>query len=73
MFNSLSALPAYDNILKDSVDHLLSDVENPIELRVVHITGELNIVADTLSHGFFHTVIDSAPGIVINNFSPPCI
>ena len=73
MFNSLSALPAYNNILKDSVDHLLSDIENPIELRVIHIAGELNIVADALSCGFFHTVVDSAPDIVINNFSPPRI
>ena len=71
MFNSLSALPVYNNILKGSVDHLLSDIGNPIDLRVIHIAGKLNTVADTLSQEHFHTVIDYAPGIVINNFSPP--
>ena len=32
IFNSLSALPAYNNILKNSIDHLLSDIDNPTDL-----------------------------------------
>ena len=71
MFNSLSALPAYNEILKSSVDHLLSDIDNPIDLRVIHIAGELNTVADALSREYFHTAIDHAPNIVIKKFSPP--
>jgi hypothetical protein len=71
IFNSLSALPAYNEILKCSVDHLLSNLDHPINLRVLHIAGELNTVADALSRGHLHTVIDNAPGIAIKTFSPP--
>ena len=73
IFNSLSALPAYNEILKSSVDHLLSDLNNPIDLRVIHIAGELNVVADALSRGNLHTAINNAPGMVITNFTPPRI
>lgn len=71
MFNSLSALPAYNGILKAAVDHLLLDVHNFIQLWVVHVPGHLNTIADTLSRGELHTVIDTIPGITINLFSPP--
>ena len=73
MFNSLSALPAYNEILKAAVDHLMLDVDNLIQLRVIHIPGHLNTVADALSRGALHTVVDSIPDIVINMFSPPLI
>jgi hypothetical protein len=65
MFNSLSALPAYNSILKDAVDQLLSDINNPIQLRVIHIAGESNTVADALSRGQLHIVVDNVPGITI--------
>jgi hypothetical protein len=73
MFNSLSALPVYNGILKSAIDHLLSDINHPIDLRVLHVAGELNTVADALSRSQFHTVVDNVPGIVINTFSPPHI
>ena len=73
MFNSFSALPAYNEILKAAVDHILADLENPIQLRVIHVPGELNSVADALSRGQLHTVVDNIPNIVINHFSPPHI
>jgi hypothetical protein len=71
MFNSLSALPAYNEILKSAVDHLLSDLANPVQLRVIHVPGDTNIVADALSRGQLHTAIDNVPNISIHNFSPP--
>jgi hypothetical protein len=73
MFNTLSALPAYNEILKAAVDHLLLDVNNPIQLRVVHVSGQLNMIADALSRGELYTVVDNVPDIVIDNFSPPLI
>jgi hypothetical protein len=73
MFNSFSALPAYNGILKDAVDQLLSDIDNPIQLRVMHVPGESNTVADALSRGQLHTVVDNVPGITIDTFSPPRI
>ena len=73
IFNSFSALPIYNEILKTAVDHLLSDINNPIQLRVIHVPGNSNTVADALSRGELHTVVDSVPGIVIDIFTPPRI
>jgi hypothetical protein len=73
MFNTFSALPSYNEILKGAVDHLLSDLDNPIQLRVIHIPGHQNSVADALSRGHLHIVADDVPDIVIDTFSPPLI
>ena len=73
IFNSFSALPAYNEILKATVDHLLTDHNTPIQLRVIHIPGELNIVADALSRGKLHTVVDEVPNIQLQLFLPPRI
>lgn len=73
MFNSLSALPPYNEILKAAVDHLLSDLTAPIQLRVIHVSGELNTVADALSRGKLYSVVDEVPNIVTHLFSPPLI
>ena len=71
VFNSLLALPAYNEILKATVDHLLSDLTNPMQLHVIHVPGDLNTVANALSWGFLHTVVDSIPDFVIEHFLPP--
>jgi hypothetical protein len=71
MFNSLSALPEYNEILKSAVDHLLSDINNPIQLRVIHVPGEDNSMADALSRGQLHAIVDSIPHINIHTFPPP--
>ena len=73
MFNSLSALPAYNKILKSAVNYLIMDVENHIQLRVVHVPGHDNIITDALSRGELHVVVNNIPNIVINTFSPPQI
>ena len=73
MFNSLSALPSYNEILKATVDHLLLDINNPIQLRVLHVPGHINTVADALSRGELHTVVDLVPNVTIDLFSPPRI
>ena len=73
IFNSFSALPVYNKILKTAVDHLLSDINNPIQFCVIHVPGHSNMVAETLSQGELHTVVDSVPGIMIDIFTPPQI
>lgn len=73
MFNSLSALPSYNEILKATVDHLLLDINNPIQLRVLHVPGHINTVADALLRGELHTVVDLVPNVTIDLFSPPRI
>jgi hypothetical protein len=71
MFNSLSALPAYNELLKCAVDHLLSDLVTPMQLRVIHVPGDQNIVADSLSRRQLHIAVDNVPSIAINTFIPP--
>ncbi|KAJ6628408.1 hypothetical protein B0H10DRAFT_1752314, partial [Mycena sp. CBHHK59/15] len=68
IFNSLKALPAYNEILKSSVDVLL---RHDLELRVLHVPGKLNTVADAISC-WKNTVAESlVPGLSIHPFVPP--
>ncbi|KAF9455246.1 hypothetical protein BDZ94DRAFT_1180392 [Collybia nuda] len=68
MFNSLRALPPYNPILTSSVDSLLSQ---SIDIRVLHIDGSKNSVADALSRGKFELAKSLAGNLSIINFTPP--
>ena len=68
MFNSLACLPLYNHILRRSVDILLS---TEIDLRVLHIPGEENGVADALSRCNFDKALSLAADLKINLFQPP--
>ncbi|KIK61188.1 hypothetical protein GYMLUDRAFT_166761 [Collybiopsis luxurians FD-317 M1] len=68
MFNSLSALPAYNPILMAAVDIM---TEFHIDLRVIHIPGSENSVADALSRSQFALARSLRPGIRIQKFQPP--
>ncbi|PPR03806.1 hypothetical protein CVT26_000980, partial [Gymnopilus dilepis] len=60
IFNSLSALPEFNDLLKAAVDvMILCD----IKVRVLHIPGELNTIADTLSRSAFITALDCNPSV----------
>lgn len=65
MFNSLRALPEYNCILKAAVDILL---EGKHQLRVLHIAGEENEIADALSRGEFMRALDLEPSLSIQSF-----
>lgn len=67
MFNSLSALPEYNHILKEAVDILL---EGGHDLRVLHIAGKLNLVVDAHSRFKFMKALSVQPGLTIHNFEP---
>ena len=67
MFNSLKALPEYNCILKAAVDILL---RCDFQLRVLHVAGELNIVADALSRAEFMKALRAHPGLIIKTFEP---
>ena len=67
MFNSLRALPMYNCILKSAVDILL---EGKHQLRVLHIAGERNEVADALSRGEFMRALSLQPTLTIQSFEP---
>ncbi|KAJ3727532.1 hypothetical protein C8R42DRAFT_340177 [Lentinula raphanica] len=68
IFDSLSARPDYNFILQAAVDELIL---HDIDLRVIHIKGEDNLVADAISRGDFLKASQLAPGIFIKLFQPP--
>ncbi|KAI0652021.1 hypothetical protein C8Q79DRAFT_898483 [Trametes meyenii] len=68
IFNSLRASPPYNPILKSAVDVML---EVDLDVRVDHIPGELNIVADALSRNNVALVHHLVPGITVLPLTPP--
>jgi hypothetical protein len=68
IFHSLRSLPAYNDLLKFTVSLLL---KFNISLRVVHIPGEDNGIADALSRFDNPRAIDACPGLSISAFQPP--
>ncbi|KAJ7471116.1 hypothetical protein FB451DRAFT_1253038 [Mycena latifolia] len=68
IFNSLKALPSYNDILKSAVDILLL---HDIELRVLHVRGKLNTVADAISRWKNSLAVSLVPRLSILPFSPP--
>ncbi|KAI5822215.1 DNA/RNA polymerase [Schizophyllum commune Tattone D] len=68
MFHSLRAQALYNPILTSAVDLLLA---HDVQLRVVHIPGTQNIVADALSRFDNTAAIAADPTITILPFIPP--
>ncbi|KAJ7636294.1 hypothetical protein FB45DRAFT_705125, partial [Roridomyces roridus] len=68
IFGSLRALPAYNEILKSSVDVLIG---GDLELRVLHVPGAQNSVADAISRWDNDRAVSLVPGLLIHPFSPP--
>jgi len=68
MFNTLHALPAYNPILITAVEFLL---KTGIQLRVLHISRNINHVADALSRLDSATAQRLQPRLVVSNFTPP--
>jgi hypothetical protein len=67
MFNSLRALPEYNCILKAAVDILLV---SGLRLRVLHVAGCDNEVADALSRADFMRALHFRPNLSIRAFEP---
>ena len=68
MFHSLSALPGYNDLLMHAVGLLIPSSSS---LRVLHVPGAENSVADALSRGLFTIALSLHPGLVIRLFRPP--
>jgi hypothetical protein len=68
MFNSMRADPGYNTILMEAVDTL---IETGISLRVFHIAGEDNTVADALSRSMFDIIRAQQPRLQVAIFQPP--
>jgi hypothetical protein len=68
IFRSLRCLPAYNPLLKLAVDVL---IENSYSLRVLHVSGEDNTVADVLSRVQFSVALSHEPSLKLYSFNPP--
>ncbi len=68
IFNTLRALPVYNSVLISTVSILL---ESGMQLRVDHIPGRLNVVADALSRGRLDVARAADPAIKLFTFTPP--
>lgn len=68
VFHSLRSLPPYNDLLKFTVSLL---IKFNISLRVVHVPGVYNDVADALSRFDNARAIDACPGLSISSFQPP--
>ncbi|KIJ43641.1 hypothetical protein M422DRAFT_83286, partial [Sphaerobolus stellatus SS14] len=68
MFHSLRVREGYNELLL-FVAGLL--IDNRISLRVCHVAGVNDPVADALSRALFDLARQLVPGIIIGHFSPP--
>jgi hypothetical protein len=68
MFNTLSALPAYNDILLTAVDWMMT---TGIQMRVFHVPGRFNSIADALSRLDNATACSLEPRLLVRTFSPP--
>lgn len=68
IFRSLKCLPPYNHLLKQAVDVL---IRNDYSLRVLHVPGEQNAVADALSRVQFSVAFKLEPYLKLNTFHPP--
>ncbi|KAH9950545.1 hypothetical protein B0H21DRAFT_666832, partial [Amylocystis lapponica] len=68
IFTTLRALPTHNSILKSAVDVMLA---HDIDVRLTHIPGVENSVADALSRRRFDIVQRLVPDLPVEVFTPP--
>lgn len=68
MFNSMRAQPAYNTLLLFAVDCLIA---HTVDLRVYHIAGVENGIADKLSRFQIIQLIREHPQLLISQYAPP--
>lgn len=67
IFNTLRALPPYNHLLKTAID-ILNHGDH--DMRVLHVPGVDNAVADALSRAKFHYALELVPNLRIFTFDP---
>ena len=68
IFRTLRCLPPYNHLLKHAVDIL---IRNDYTLRVLHVSGTDNVVADALSRICFSVALQHEPKLKLFAFHPP--
>jgi hypothetical protein len=67
IFNTFQALPPYNHLLRAAVDILQHGNH---DLRVLHVSGTHNEVADALSRSDFSTALNLVSNLKISSFQP---
>jgi hypothetical protein len=68
IFRTLRCLPHYNHLLKSAVDIV---IHNDFSLRVLHVPGDQNVVADALSRVQFSVALQIEPHLRLFDFHPP--
>jgi hypothetical protein len=68
IFSSLRCLPEFNPLLRHCVDIIIT---RDFQIRVLHIPGEHNAVADAISRREFLRAQQLVPGLQIQSFKPP--
>ncbi|KAJ2932592.1 hypothetical protein H1R20_g4498, partial [Candolleomyces eurysporus] len=68
MFSSLCADQTFNHLLLMASDIVL---KNDVDLRVLHITGRDNVIADAISRLQISSVLDLIPNFYLQYFQPP--
>ena len=68
IFSSLRCLPEFNIILKKAVTFR---VAANVDVRVLHVSGDQNTVADAVSRALFDHAKTLSPLLTINTFTPP--
>lgn len=68
IFSSLRCLPELNHLLLFAVDILIN---SNVDLRVLHVPGERNIIADAISRLRIGVVTDIIPDFKLGSFQPP--
>ena len=68
MFNTLHALPSHNPLLISSINARSC---TSLDVRVCHVPGEKNIIADAILHHNFELATQLVPNLAIYPFTPP--
>ena len=68
MFNSLWCQPEFNPLLRHCIDITIA---MGFQVRVLHIPGEANVVADAISRRKFYHAQQLVPGLHLETFQPP--
>lgn len=68
MYNTMRAHAGYNDLLMTAVETL---IDKSISLRVFHIPGESNTIADALSRSYFPLINQQQPQLTLYQFQPP--
>ena len=68
MFSSLHAKPSYNPLLISSIN---ARIHSSLDVRICHVSGDDNNVADAVSRNNFPQAIRLVPDLTILSFTPP--